>query len=133
MIALADYELISIRPGILIVRVENEELKVRIFPIPIHVIKSGENYSVQINMVISVDTNSPKFGEPCSPQNIMTHKGVVPKEVNVIRKPEVEINVEGKEIRVYLEITNLVVYPDFRDSGGSPCVMISWVLFQTVK
>lgn len=36
MIALADYELISIRPGILIARVENEELKVRIFPIPIH-------------------------------------------------------------------------------------------------
>lgn len=49
MIALADYELISIRPGILIARVENEELKVRIFPIPIHVIKSGENYSAQIN------------------------------------------------------------------------------------
>jgi hypothetical protein len=57
----------------------------------------------------------------------------VPKEVNVVEKPEVEISVEGKRINVYLEITNLTVYPDLRDSGGSPCVMISWSLFQTVK
>lgn len=133
MIALADYELIAIKPGILIIKIENEELKIRIFPIPIHVIKSGENYSVQVNAVISVDTNIPKFGEQCSPQNIMLHRGVVPKEVNVVRKPEVEINVEGKGISVYLEITNLVVYPDLRDSGGSPCVVISWSSFQTVK
>jgi hypothetical protein len=62
MIALADYELIAVKPGILIIKVENEELKIRIFPIPIHVIKSGENYSVQVNAVISVDTNIPKFG-----------------------------------------------------------------------
>jgi hypothetical protein len=33
----------------------------------------------------------------------MLHRGVVPKEVNVVRKPEVEINVEGKGISVYKE------------------------------
>ncbi|MFP3203774.1 MAG: hypothetical protein RXR43_16690 [Sulfolobus sp.] len=133
MIVLGDYELTSIKPGILIMRVGDEELKIRIYPIPIHVIKSGENYSVQVNAVVSVDTNQPKFGEPCNPQNLVFHRGIVPKEVNVVEKPEVEISVEGKRINVYLEITNLTVYLDLRDSGGSPCVMISWSLFQTVK
>jgi hypothetical protein len=133
MITLFDYELTFIKPGILITRVDDEELKIRIYPIPIHVIKSGENYSIQVNVVVSVDTNKPKFGEPCNPQNLMFHRGIVPKEVNVIEKPEVEISVESKRINVYLEITNLVIYPDLRDSGGSPCVMISWSLFQTVK
>jgi hypothetical protein len=133
MIVLVEYELTSIKPGILIMRVGDEELKIRIYPIPIHVIKSDENYSVQVNAVVSVDTNQPKFGEPCNPQNFVFHRGIVPKEVNVVEKPEVEISVEGKRINVYLEITNLTVYLDLRDSGGSPCVMISWSLFQTVK
>ncbi|WP_218185061.1 hypothetical protein [Sulfuracidifex tepidarius] len=58
---------------------------------------------------------------------------MVPKDINVIGRPELEINVEGKQISVYLEVTNLVVYPDLRDLGGSPCAVISWIQFQTVK
>ncbi|MDT7862623.1 MAG: hypothetical protein RRA45_10495 [Saccharolobus sp.] len=43
----------------------------------------------------------PKF----SPK-IMFHRDVVPNEINVVRKSEVE----GKEISIYLEITNIIVY-----------------------
>ncbi|BBG23696.1 hypothetical protein IC006_0986 [Sulfuracidifex tepidarius] len=58
MISLSDYELISIKPGTLTIKIDNEELKVRVFSIPIHVIKNGENYSVQVNVTISVDTKA---------------------------------------------------------------------------
>jgi hypothetical protein len=36
----------------------------------------------------------------------MFHRDVVPNEINVVRKSEVE----GKEISIYLEITNIIVY-----------------------
>ncbi|BCU70049.1 hypothetical protein [Stygiolobus caldivivus] len=50
-----------------------------------------------------------------------------------MRKPKLEIRVGDRVIGATLEVTNITVFPDLRDQSGSPCVIASWVVFQTVR
>lgn len=53
--------------------------------------------------------------------------------MRIINKPETIVRVEDKKIRISLEVTNIVIYPELRDPSGSPCVTVSWIYFQTVE
>ena len=130
---LSEYEIASIYPGVIKAKVSGENLTIRIFLIPLHVFESDGKFSVQVSAVTAVDTDKPRFGELCSPQNMMSHKGVPSESVEVIVKPKMEVKVGDKVIEATLEVTNITVFPDPRDQSGSPCVMVSWVVFQTVR
>ncbi|QXJ31925.1 hypothetical protein [Saccharolobus shibatae] len=130
---LSNYEIVSIIPGILKAKVKDEDLTIRIFVIPLHVFENNGKYSVQVTVITSVDSNNLKFGEICDPQKMMFHEGIAPQDLKLIAKPRLEIKTQDKIIEINLEITNIAVFPDLRDPSGSPCTMISWTIFQTVK
>ncbi|GAA5420876.1 hypothetical protein [Sulfurisphaera tokodaii] len=130
---LSEYEIVSMSPGVIKAKVSGENLIIRIFLVPLHVFENEGKFSVQVTAVTTADTDKPKFGEVCLPQKTMSHNGVPPESVEVIVKPRLEIRVGDKVIEGTLEVTNVTVFPDLRDPNGSPCVMVSWVLFQTVR
>lgn len=70
-LSLLDFEVEAIKPCIYVGKVNDEEVKVRIFVIPIHVIKRENEYSIMFNTVVATDSNKIKAGEVCNPQKYL--------------------------------------------------------------
>ncbi|NON61463.1 hypothetical protein [Acidianus sp. RZ1] len=132
-ISLLDFETESIKVGVYLSRTNDENLKIRVFIIPTHLIKRDDHYSVMFNTIVTTDSDKIKPGEMCNPQNILSHKGKVLENMEVVSKPETIIRADDRRIIISLELTSVVVYPELRDPSGSPCVVASWIYFQDVK
>jgi hypothetical protein len=133
MSLVTEYEVIRIVPGVFRFKLADETVTVRLFAVPAQVfVKDGE-VTVIVNGLVSVTSDRPRFGEYCNSEKMAKRRPVVPSELEVLSKPSVEVKVGEKTVAVTLEVTNLVVYPELRDSYGSPCVTLSWVPFKVAK
>jgi len=69
----ADYEVKSIEPMKIIAKTEDENIVIRVFFIPISIYITDDQKSISpvVNAVVSVKTDKPRFGEPCTSSKVM--------------------------------------------------------------
>ncbi|MCY0860711.1 MAG: hypothetical protein OWQ54_09840 [Sulfolobaceae archaeon] len=90
------------------------------------VYKDDEKLALVINNVISVSTNKPSNGPLCSPSMLSSPSAQIQK-MQIISQPSLTVEVEGKRREVSIVVTNIAIYPTYRDVFGAPCVSVSTV------
>lgn len=133
MSTLVDYQVFKMQEGLYLASLNEEELKIRVYIVPLHVYKKDEEYTVIFSIITSVETNKPKAGELCTPQNLLEYNGIPPKEIRKINSPKLVIRSENKTIILELELTDIRVYEKLRDASGAPCVNMSWISLQSIS
>uniref|UniRef100_A0A2U9IQS5 Uncharacterized protein n=2 Tax=Metallosphaera hakonensis TaxID=79601 RepID=A0A2U9IQS5_9CREN len=121
------YEVVHVKPLIAKFSLGDENVTLMVYLIPNVVATDNDKVvSVVSSPLITVVSDKPKMGELCNQRKIMTHKAVVPNH-EIVSEGGTEIMVNNKKAVIKVKITNINVYPDLRDSFGSPCVNVSWI------
>ncbi|MGC9227708.1 hypothetical protein [Caldivirga sp.] len=124
-----DFEVISVKPMVIKALVEDEELIINVYPMVTKVLKYGKDYSIWVNVVVSVKTNKPKPGPPCNP-NIVVSRSAKADKVEVLSDGILRLRLsDGTEKDVTIKSTNVSFYPDYRDQFGAPCTIVNWSVF----
>lgn len=123
----ATYELVGVEEGKYRIVTEDEEIVLVVHPVLVNVLKKGDKLTFVVNNVVSVHTNTPKFGPPCSPNMVGSRPAKI-KSVETLSEPKVRARVEGKVFEISVVVTNVSVFPEHRDPFGAPCVIVSTVV-----
>ena len=134
-VSVADYEVKSIEPMKIIAKVEDENIVIRIFFIPISIYISNDQKSVSpiVNSVVSVKTDKPKFGEPCTSSKVMSERPSRIEKYEIVNEGSTVVVIDNKEFEIKAKITNLNIFTNLRDNFGNPCVNISWIVLASAK
>jgi len=125
----ADYEVKSIEPMKIVAKAEDENLIIRIFFIPINIYITDDQKSISpvVNAVVSVKTDKPRFGEPCTSSKAMLSRPSDIEKYEIVNEGGIVVEINNKEFVIKAKITNLNIFTNLRDNLGNPCVTISWV------
>ncbi|BCU70184.1 hypothetical protein [Stygiolobus caldivivus] len=121
------YSLEEVHEGRYKVETEDEELEIVIHPVLIKVFKKDQKFSFSVNNVVSVYTNTPRFGPLCS-ANMLSSRPAKIKKVESLVEPKIRVKVGDREFEVIIAVTNISIYPEYRDSSGAPCTIVSTVV-----
>jgi len=134
-VSVADYEVKSIEPMKIIAKADDENIVIRIFFVPISIYISSDQKVISpiVNSVVSVKSDKPRFGEPCSPSKIMSEKPSKIEKFEIVNEGGTVVEINGKEFIIKAKVTNLNIFTNLRDNFGNPCVSISWVVLAFAK
>ncbi len=125
------YEVRVIKPLVARMSVNDEIVFIRLFLIPTYVKIQEDGFNVSVMGILTVESNKSKMGLQCN--MIGSSNPVVPSDIEILDEGVVIIQADSKEVTVKPKITSVLVYPEFRDSLGYPCVRVSWIHLTNVK
>jgi len=134
-VSVADYEVKSIEPMKIAAKVEDENIVIRVFFIPISIYIADDQKSVSsiVNSVVSVKSDKPKFGELCTSSKVMSEKPSKIEKYEIVNEGSTVVVIDNKEFEIKAKITNLNIFTNLRDNLGNPCVNISWIVLVSAK
>ncbi|AEE94497.1 conserved hypothetical protein [Acidianus hospitalis W1] len=122
-----NYALQEIQEGKYKIETDEENLELILHPVLLKVFKKDDKYSFVVQNIISVNTDKPRFGPLCS-SNTLNSRPAKIRRTEVLKEPKIVLKMDEKIFNIIINVTNISIYPDYRDSFGSPCVMVSTVV-----
>jgi len=119
------FKIKKIEPTEIEVKVNDEDIIVRLFVIPISIFLTKFGISPIVDVVVTADSSKKVFGELCTQDLLSSHKPTKVEDFKVINEGGTIVIVEDKEYVIKANILNLNVYIDLRDVAGNPCVRVS--------
>ncbi|BAB66635.1 hypothetical protein [Sulfurisphaera tokodaii] len=127
MSEIISYFLENIKEGKYRVETEDENILIVIHPVIVKVFRKDQKYSFVVNNVISVHTDKPRFGPLCS-GNVINSRPAKIKKIEIMEEPKIDVRVDNRLFEILINVTNISIYPEYRDPYGSPCVTVSTVI-----
>lgn len=122
-----NYTLQEIREGKYKIETDEENIELTIHPVLLKVFRKDDKYSFIVQNLISVKTDKPRFGPLCS-SNTLNSRPAKIRKVEVLVEPKIVLKAGEKIFNIVVNVTNVSIYPEYRDSFGSPCVIVSTVI-----
>jgi len=134
-VSVTDYEVKSIEPMKIVAKADDENIVIRIFFVPISIYISNDQRVISpvVNSVVSVKSDKPRFGEPCTSSKVMSEKPSRIEKYEIVNEGSTVVVINDKEFIIKAKITNLNIFTNLRDNFGNPCVNISWIVLASVK
>jgi hypothetical protein len=127
MSEILDYTLQGVQEGRYKIETDEENIELILYPVLLKIFKKDDRYSFVVQNVISINTDKPRSGPLCS-SNTTNSRPAKIRKIEILNEPKITVKVNERIFNILINITNISIYPEYRDSFGSPCVFVSTVV-----